>query len=103
MFANYPILDLNHEVAALELSFFVLQTMKLGCGQYRFDVGRLAMSTGTTSWVVSQDAMQQLSGISFHRSLVYYKLKSQPCGNWYPPLGMFKYGFAQCRLYYNTN
>lgn len=38
LFANYPVLDLNCEVTVLELSFFILQTMKLSFGQYRFDV-----------------------------------------------------------------
>lgn len=103
MFANYPILDLNHEVAALEPSFFVLQTMKLGCGWYRLDVVPIDVATRPTSWVVSQDAMQQPRWMSFQRSLLYYKQKSQPWGNWYPPLGVFTYGLAQCRLYYNTN
>ena len=103
MFANYPILDLNHKVAALELIFFILQTMKLGCGWYRFDVVPIDVARRPTNWLVSQDAMQQPSGMSFHRPLLYYKLKSQPWGNWYPPLGMFKFGIAQCRLCYNTN
>lgn len=63
MFANYPILDLNHEVAALELSFFILQTMKLSCGQYRFDVVPIDIEGGSRVGFASQDEFSRVLAI----------------------------------------
>lgn len=103
MFANYPVLALNHEVAASEPSFSVLQALELGCGQNRFDVVSIDIARRSTGWVVTQDAVKLQREMRFHRSLLFYRLKSQPWGNWYSPLEVFKYGLAQCRLYYHIN
>lgn len=77
--------------------------MELGCAWHRFDVDPLDVAQRPMSWVVSQDVKKQPRGMSFHRSLLCYRLQSQPWGNWCSPLGTFKYGLVQCRLYYNTN